>query len=158
MKRPSFNLRLPAWHEWLIYGTTAVLLISGIGWLLLDRFAKVQGEFGPEPNPALPWLLMVHGIVAYAFVIVAAMLTPVHMRLGWSSRRNRPSGLVLVGVSLFLALTGLALYYSTAEALRSWFSLLHWVAGIVVPAALVIHLLRGKGSRPRRRPARQRRG
>ena len=156
MKRPSFNLKLPGWHEWLIYLTTAVLLLTGVAWLLLDRFAKVQGEFAPEPNPALPWLLMLHGIVAYAFVIVAAMLTPVHMRLGWSSHRNRPSGLLLVGVSLFLAATGLALYYSTADALRSWFSLVHWLAGIAVPLVLVIHLLRGKGSRPRRRPRRQR--
>src|SRR5262249_15312935 len=60
MKRaPQFSLRLSRWHEWLVYSTSALLLVTGIAWLLLDRLGKVDGEFGPEPSPALPWLLLV---------------------------------------------------------------------------------------------------
>jgi thiosulfate reductase cytochrome b subunit len=152
MKRPpSFALRLPRWHEWLIYAAAALLFATGIAWLMLDRFGKVDGEFGPEPSPALPWLLVVHGAAAYGFAIVAAMLIPVHMRLGWSAGRNRRSGLLLAGISLFLVLTGLALYYSTAEGVRSTASLTHWAVGLLVPALIILHLVRGKQSRPPRR-------
>ena len=150
MRPPQFPLRLPRWHEWLLYAATALLVGTGVAWLLLDRFGKVQGDFGPEPSLALPWLLMAHGVAAYAFAILAAMLVPVHIRLGWNSNRNRASGLFLVGISLFLLLTGLALYYATAEAFRSAASLAHWTVGLIVPVLLIIHLLRGKGSRPRR--------
>lgn len=149
MKRPQFILMLPRWHEWLVYATTALLVLTGIAWLLLDRFGKVEGEFGPEPSPALPWLLLTHGTVAYAFLIVAAMLIPVHMRLGWHSGRNKPSGLSLVGIGLLLALSGLALYYSTGEAFRGLASISHWVVGLTLPILLVVHLVRGKGSRPK---------
>jgi hypothetical protein len=149
MKRPpSFSLRLPRWHEWLIYAVTGLLVVTGVGWLLLDRFGKVNGEFGPEPSPTLPWLLLIHGAAAYGFAIAAAMLIPVHMRLGWNAGRNRRSGLLLVAISLFLILTGLALYYSTAEDFRSTSSLAHWLVGLAMPMLVLIHLIRGKKSRP----------
>lgn len=150
MSRPQFKLALPKWHEWLLYTTTTVLLLTGIGWLLLERFGQVEGEFGLEPNPAMPWLLVLHGIIAYAFLIVSAMLIPVHIRLGWSAGRNRRSGLTMVGTSLFLAVTGLALYYSGAEGLRSASSTAHWLVGLALPVLLIFHLVSGKASRPRR--------
>lgn len=154
MKRAQFSVRLPRWHEWLIYAATGLLAGTGGAWLLLDRFGKVQGDFGPEPSPALPWMLLIHGSAAYAFTIIAAMLVPVHMRLGWRSGRNRPSGLLLVAISLFLLLSGLALYYSTAETIRSAASLAHWVIGLAIPIPILIHLVRGKGSRPKERKRR----
>jgi hypothetical protein len=153
VKRIHFSLALPKWHEWLVYLSVAFLTLTGIGWLLLDRFGKVQGEFGPESNPALPWLLLAHGALAYAFLVIAAMLVPVHMRLGWNALRNRISGLTLVGIGVFLALTGLVLYYASAEGFRGLSSTLHWVIGLALPIALAIHVVRGKASAaaPKRR-------
>lgn len=146
MKRVHFTLPLPKWHEWLVYLTVGLLTLSGLAWLWLDKFGKVQGEFGPEQSPALPWLLLVHGVVAYAFLIVAAMLVPVHVRLGWNALRNRVSGLTLVGFGLVLAVTGLLLYYATTEGLRALSSTAHWVVGIALPIALAVHIVRGKRS------------
>lgn len=148
MKRPTFNLRLAAWHEWGIYLVTAILVVSGSAWLLLDQFGKRQGEFGPEPHAALPWLLLAHGSAAYVFVVAAAMLIPVHMRLGWYAKRNKPSGIYLIATSVLLIGTGLVLYYATAEGLRALASTSHWLIGFTVPIALLIHLVRGKRSRP----------
>ena len=82
MRRIHFSLALPNWHEWLVYVSAGLLTVTGLAWLYLDRFGKIEGLFGPEQNPALPWLLLVHGTVAYAFLVIAAMLVPVHMRLG----------------------------------------------------------------------------
>jgi hypothetical protein len=147
MKRIHFSLALPTWHEWLVYASVALLTFTGAAWLLLVRFGKVEGEFGPEQSPALPWLLAGHGAVAYLFLIVAAMLIPVHMRLGWNALRNRISGLSIAGIGLFLALTGLLLYYTSSEAVRAAVSSLHWIVGLVLPVTLVVHVVRGKASR-----------
>lgn len=146
-RRPSFAVKLQRWHEWLVYLSIALLFFTGIGWLLFDRFGKVTGEFGEESSPALPWLLLAHGTAAYFCAIIVAMLVPVHIRLGWNTGRNKKSGLTLVSVCLFLTLTGLALYYSTAEQLRSTASLAHWIVGIMFPLALVTHLFRRSPSR-----------
>lgn len=151
MKRIHFSLALPKWHEWLVYLSVGLLTLTGVAWLLLDRFGKVEGEFGPEQNPALPWLLAGHGVVAYLFLVVAAMLVPVHIRLGWNAFRNRVSGLFIVTTGLFLALTGLLLYYASAEGLRGATSSLHWIIGLGLPIALVVHVVRGKGSQPPKR-------
>lgn len=148
MKRIHFSLALPKWHEWLVYVSIGLLTLTGLAWLYLDRFGKVEGVFGPEQNPALPWLLLVHGTIAYAFLAIAAMLVPVHMRLGWNALRNRWSGLTLLGIGLFLAVTGLLLYYASAERLRGASSTAHWIIGIGLPVVLVIHVLRGKSSQP----------
>ena len=148
MKRPPlFGPRLPRWHEWLVYTATGLLFASGLAWLLLDRFGKAQGEFGEEPNRLLPWLLLIHGTLAYAFTILAAMLVPVHMRLGWSSGKNRTSGVLLISVGLFLVVTGIGLYYSTAEQVRSFVDLAHWLVGISLPILLAIHWMRGSAVR-----------
>lgn len=155
-KRPVFNLRLAAWNEWLICSTVCALLGSGVGWLLLDKFGEVQGEFGPEPSPALPWLLSLHGVLAYVFVIASAMLINVHMRLGWYAHRNRVSGITLIAVSLMLTASGLLLYYATAEQLRGIASTAHWLIGLALPIALIVHLLRGKSGRRRTRGRRER--
>ena len=147
MKRIYFSLDLPRWHEWLIYLTVGLLTLTGLAWLLLDNFGKVEGEFGPEQNPALPWLLLGHGVLAYIFLVVAAMLLPVHVRLGWNAARNRKSGLTLLIAGAFLALTALVLYYASTEGFRGLSSMLHWVVGIGFPLLLIVHVIRGKGSR-----------
>ena len=79
--------------------------------------------------------------------MIGAMLVSVHIRLGWNSGRNRLSGLVLVAISLVLLLTGLALYYSTGERMRAIVRLSHWVIGLTIPVAVIVHIVRGKGSR-----------
>lgn len=135
--------RLPRWHEWSIHAGFAVLLLTGLAWLGLDKWVRVAGEFGPEHHPAQHLLLIVHGVAAYLFLLAAGALIPVHVKLGWSTRRNLLSGLALASVLGLLALTALGLYYVADEALRGWTSLVHWLIGIVAVAALAIHVIRG---------------
>ncbi|HWI77300.1 MAG TPA: hypothetical protein VNS53_09500 [Sphingomicrobium sp.] len=148
MKRIHFSLVLPKWQEWLVYATVALLTLTGIAWLLLDRFGRVEGEFGPEQNPALPWLLSGHGVLAYTFLVVASMLLPVHTRLGWNAERNRKSGLLLLSTGAFLAASGLGLYYLSAEALRALTATAHWLIGVGLPVVLLVHVVRGKREGP----------
>lgn len=140
-RRPG---RLPRWQEWSVYLTFGVLLVTGVAWLLLDNFVQVAGEFGPEHHPAEHLTLIVHGIVAYVFLVVGGAMLPVHIALGWNTKRNHKSGVVLVATLLMLAGTALGLYYLGNEVLRHRVSIIHWVAGVIALPTLLFHALRGR--------------
>jgi hypothetical protein len=143
-RRPG---RLPRWQEWAVYVTIGLLVVTGLIWLVLDNFVRVNGEFGPEHHPAEHLVLIVHGIVAYAFLIVGGAMIPVHVTLGWNIRRNLKSGITLAGTGLILALTALGLYYVGGEISRSWVSFTHWIIGLLLIPALLIHALIGRSGR-----------
>lgn len=147
-RRPT---RLPRWHEWSIYLGFGILLLTGLAWLAFDKWVRISGEFGPEHHPGQHLLIIIHGIVAYAFLIVVGALIPVHVKVGWSTARNKVSGLTTASLLGFVALTALGLYYAGGDTAREWSSLAHWIVGIVVAPALLIHVLRGlRGATPRR--------
>jgi hypothetical protein len=141
VRRPG---RLPLWQEWSVYVTLGSLIATGIAWLLLDRFVRVDGEFGTEHHPAEHWALIAHGVAAYAFLIVGGAMIPVHITLGWNMRRNLKSGLTLAGTCVVLGATGLGLYYLGDENSRNWVSIVHWVIGLIAVPALLIHALIGR--------------
>ncbi|MEK7801288.1 MAG: hypothetical protein AAB276_02435, partial [Pseudomonadota bacterium] len=66
--------RLARWQIWLIMGSGTVLWMTGAAWVLLHYFGEVQGEFGPETNPAQPWLLRLHGLVLIPAILVLGSL------------------------------------------------------------------------------------
>ena len=140
-QRPS---RLPLWQEQTVYWSFGLLVASGIGWLLFDQWIRVPGEFGIERHPAQHWVLIAHGVAAYAVLIVAGALIPVHIRLGWNIGRNRNSGILLTGSCLLLALTALGLYYIGSEIARHWTSIVHWTVGLAAMLALVFHVVMGR--------------
>lgn len=144
MKRARRPGRLPRWQEWSVYVTFGLLVVTGIAWLLLDSFVRVAGDFGPERHPAERWTLIAHGIVAYAFLLVAGAMVPVHITLGWNRRDNFRTGLTLAGALLFLTLTALGLYYLGDEIARHWVSVAHWSIGVLAAAVLLVHALRGR--------------
>ena len=146
-RRPT---RLPVWHEWAIYGAFGSLLVTGLAWLVFDKWVRIAGEFGPEHHPAEHVLIILHGIASYAFLIIAGALIPVHMKVGWSTARSRVSGITLASILGFLALSALGLYYIGNEVARDWGSLSHWVMGIVALPALLIHVIRGRRSTTQR--------
>ena len=147
MKKNRRPGRLPAWQEWSVYVTLGLLIATGIAWLLLDWFVRVNGDFGPEHHPAEHMVLVAHGIAAYLFLIVGGAMIPVHVTLGWNTRRNLKSGLTLAGTCILLALTALGLYYMADELSRNWVSILHWVVGLVAIPALLVHALVGRSGR-----------
>jgi hypothetical protein len=141
VRRPG---RLPRWQEWAVYLSFGLLVATGIAWLLLDWFVRVSGEFGPEHHPAEHMALIAHGVAAYAFLIVGGAMIPVHITLGWNTRRNLKSGLTLAGTCVILAVSALGLYYIGDEISRNWVSTLHWAIGLIAVPALLTHALIGR--------------
>ena len=140
-RRPS---RLPRLQEWSVYFSCGLLIASGIAWLIFDQWVRIAGEFGSERHPVQHMTLILHGVAAYAFLIVAGSIIPVHVRLGWTLRRNRKSGLTLAMLCILLAVTALGLYYLGDDVSRHWASLVHWVVGLAALPALVLHAINGQ--------------
>lgn len=138
--------RLPRWQELAVYVSLACLVLTGLVWLALDQWVRVAGDFGSEHHPSQRWMLIVHAVAAYGFLFVAGSLVSVHIPLGWRLGRNRTNGVMLCLVSFVLAISALGLYYVGSEALRGWLSLLHWILGLGIAPALLIHALIGRGS------------
>lgn len=154
-RRPT---HLPRWQEIAIHFIFGLLFATGVAWIVFDRWVRVAGDFGPEHHPAEHWMLIVHAMGAYAFLVILGAMIPVHIPLGWNQRRNRTSGVILLGLFALLSLTALGLYYVGDDVLRSRASLIHWTVGLAALPALLIHILRRTAVIPPRAGFPRRRG
>jgi hypothetical protein len=123
-----------------LYAVLALLLGTGLAWLVLDQMPDSGDGFEPSrAHPALPWLLAVHGTVAMAALLLAGALAALHVRPAWRTRRNRWSGIPALAAGALLIATAPLLYYAGSDAVRGWASDLHIAAGIALPMALLAH-------------------
>ena len=84
-------------------------------------------------------LLVLLGVLAFAALWLFGLLWGVHIVPGWSRGRLRKSGGWMVGSLIFLTASGYLLYYLTDDQSRSVASLLHWSAGLALPALFAVH-------------------
>jgi FtsH-binding integral membrane protein len=138
-------LRLGPLFRWTVYVLYGALVVSGCSWLLADHYKDAPD--GDLYQTLAANLLMVHGGTAMAALIALGALFPVHMTLGWRSRRNRIMGSIMVLVNAILIVTAFALYYLGSEAVRPWMSDIHIAVGIVLPALFVGHVVTGRQTR-----------
>ena len=143
--RRRLSLSVPR-RVWL-YSLVGVLTASGAAWLVCQHWLRIEGEFGVTPHPSAPWWMRLHGAAAMLFLVLLGTLLRDHVRLGWRSHRNRPSGAGLLGICAWLTFTGYGLNYVGGESLRLWLSRLHWLPGLLWPLLLVIHIWLGRRTR-----------
>ncbi len=143
------RLRLSFRQRSWLYGSFAVLLLSGVAWWVLNKWFPIETDVGPQPNPLQPWLLRLHGAAAMVALVVMGSLLPNHVRTGWRAHRNRFSGGGIIAFCLALTVTGYGLYYASNDALRSATSLTHLALGLAFPVALIWHIRRGRALRHR---------
>ena len=127
-----------------LYTLMSVLFVTGVGWLVVDR---LRDSFGPQTWQAVAAsLLMLHGGAAMLVLLALGALIPLHVRGAWRSRRNRPTGEVMLAANATLIVTAFGLYYLGSETLRHWSSALHVAVGLGIPIFLTGHVLLGKRS------------
>lgn len=147
--RPPRN-RLPRWQRLSIYGAVALLLLSGLGWLWVAYALAPPHEPTPAPHRLAGPLLALHGIAGYVGAILCALVGQVHLRTGWRVTVVRGAAATLAALLLWLVLSGLGFYYVADEALLPWLRWTHLCVGLVLPAALAWHIVRGRRALHRR--------
>lgn len=130
-----------------LYLAVAVLLLSGLTWLLADWRAADPELLWPAAGKA--WSMKAHGGAVWATVFVAGVIYNRHIRLSWRLGRNRRMGIGLAAVLGWLALSGYMLYYVGGEDARHYASTAHWIAGLLLPLTLALHVVLGRAGRPR---------
>lgn len=133
--------RLPHWQRRLLYTTGALLLLSGVAWLVL-HYALNNGGL---PNPLEAWTLRLHGLAAFGGLFMLGVLGGSHVPRGWHmSRRQRwvqqrGTGVALLALGAVLSLTGYLLYYFAPEALRPTLGWLHAGIGVAMAGVFLVH-------------------
>ena len=146
MKRRS-SIRLSRRHEWFAYAVGALVFATGAAWAWLHYLRAAPDDFGGT-SPAENWMLKAHGATAMVVLVLLGTLLPLHVKFAWRAGRNLRTGLSLLGLFGFLVLTGYGLYYAGGERFRSWISAAHLWVGLALPPAMLLHVWRGKKTRP----------
>jgi hypothetical protein len=161
---PAQNIRLSRYHEWWVYAAIALLVSSGLLWLLFHYFVTVHSDFGATRHPLEALWLKVHGAAAMLALVLFGTMMPVHIRKAWHARKNRWSGGLMLAVLLLLILTGYALYYLAGEESRPWIGAIHWAIGLGMVPVMVLHIIvgqlkhAGRASRAIRQPGQRQPG
>jgi hypothetical protein len=133
-------MRLGRWQQSAVYATLVIVALTGLVWLALHDVIE------EEASDLQRWSLILHGISAFAALIVFGSLLPLHVRSGWLRQRNIASGLSITIVMAVLIGTALLLYYG-GEEMRMPVRWLHIGVGILGFGVFPIHVIFGHRSR-----------
>lgn len=135
----------------MIYLAVAVLLVTGIGWLVADWMKDApDGEAWQEAGATF---LMLHGGTSMLTLMLLGALVPLHVDRAWRARKNIATGILVVACNGVLVGTAFALYYFGSEAVRPWSSGVHTAFGLGLPLALLLHIKVGRKRAGPRDPA-----
>ena len=146
----ALGVRPQPWQRRAIHLSVGLLWLSGALWLVLHDLLAQTSELGTTPHPWAAGVLKLHGVLAYAFLLVLGSLGTVHIPQGWRLQRHRASGSVLLAACATLLVSALLLYYGLDDT-HAIASPVHWVAGLAMLPGLWIHILavrRGRSARP----------
>jgi hypothetical protein len=131
---------LPAPRRRAVVWVSVAVWATGVVWLLFKYFVRVTDEFGfDNPHPWQRAWLIAHAFAALAALWLFGVLWRGHVVRGWTLRERRPTGGTLFGVTVWLTLTGCALYYIGSDSLRAWTSFAHWIPGVAALALFLVH-------------------
>jgi hypothetical protein len=131
--------RMPASMRNIIYVVVGGLWLSGGAWLLLQYFFRSSGEFGLQPHPLQPSLLLMHGVLAVAGTWLLGWISHGHALEGWRQQQRRFSGGGLWLLCALLVISGFALFFVTADAAQTLTTSTHEVLGVVVTIPALVH-------------------
>lgn len=135
-------MRLNPRFRWALYAAFALLFVTGAVWLVVDWQKSISDKEYWQTSAA--WLLMLHGGLAMATLLLLGALLPLHAHRAWRSKRNRISGATMLASNSVLIATSFGLYYAGSEAIRPWMSDIHIATGLCLPVLLVLHIALGR--------------
>ena len=138
------------WQRRLLWITTALLTLSGLGYAAMRYLLQADDPFSAYNHPLQPWALDLHVLAAPALVLAIGWFWGSHV-LPMLRRRagSRPSGLALIGIALVMTASGYLLQVSAAAALRTAAAWLHGISGVAFFLLLAGHSLFSRQAGPR---------
>ena len=137
-------MRLDPRFRLALYAALACLLVTGAGWLAADRMMRHSSSPIEAWQTASAILLMLHGGLAMATLMLLGALFPLHMQRSWRSGRNRPTAAAMVAFNGTLVVTSFGLYYAGSETIRPWMSGIHTALGLLLPVLVLVHVAVGR--------------
>lgn len=139
-------MRLSTVHKIILGLLFLALFVTGGWWAISVNEVQLPIEiFGLGGDKRLldreSRMLAAHGIVAMVYLIAIGSLIPVHMKKGWHLKRKRLSGSFVVVLHAILIATAGILYYGSPDGLRPYGEVLHLWVGVVLPLAVVSHVV-----------------
>lgn len=134
----------PRWFEPALLVTTSITYVTGC--LLLPTTLALRADWGLGwrlSAAARPPVVAAHAAIAFFFLIAMGALWSVHMRAGWRRHRQRGSGLLLVLMLLWLALSAVGIYYLVDEAWANAAGVTHAGVGLVLVVPFLWHAILG---------------
>jgi hypothetical protein len=117
---------------------------TGLGWVIVHFLIKPQDPLSFANSSSEPLWLKIHGAFAFLALWTGGMLWGIHVVKAWGARRHRWSGSTLFGAFLILIVTGYLLYYVADDRTRNAISWIHWLLGLALPLAYLVHRLAKK--------------
>lgn len=130
---PTSRWRLAV--EWAIVGLTG----TGVLWLLARFVFGTETEFGYHLPSWAARVLAIHGGIAMLSLVAIGAWMPVHVVPRLQRRNGLVTGVLQLGLLAVLAVSGFGLYYLADESSRPTWSVVHWVAGLVLASLLLVH-------------------
>jgi hypothetical protein len=96
-------------------------------------------DIGLSENPLQVWWLRLHAGTATAAIWLLGYISAIHVQRNWGAGQRRSTGLLFVSAFGLLVVTGYLLYYVDADKPAAMLSSIHWVVGLCVPAAFLLH-------------------
>jgi len=133
--------RLPRWQRIATHAIFGFCALSGV---LFFMAHDVHLEL---PGVSSHSLLVAHGVSAALALMAFGAVMPAHIRIAWSARRNRTTGVILGILLSVLMVSGLLLYYGS-EDLREAIVWSHWVMGGLGLLLFPLHFVWGQRATP----------
>lgn len=138
---------MPRRQRLAVYVVGALLLGSGILWLILDQFFAHQEQLGRTPHPLEPPLLLIHGVVAILSTYVLGWVSARHVLQWWTPGLRRWSGGVFSAVLLVLSVSGFALFFLSEDLSQRAARLTHEALGAGIVVFAIQHWFFGRRMR-----------
>jgi hypothetical protein len=149
MMIPGASRLMSTAERCLVYVAFALLWVSGCGWLVLNSFYQVTGEFGLSPHPWQPPLLLVHGLLAVPAIYLIGWVAARHASINWRASLRRSSGSAFSAVLLVLSVSGFALFFLTDDRAQRLAALTHEGIGLAFTLFALEHWLFGRKEKSR---------
>lgn len=121
--------------EWTVAG----LMLSGAAWLMARHVFASETEFGSQLPSWAARVLALHGGFAMLSLVAIGAWLPSHVVPRLRRSKGLASGASQLGLLAVLVVTGFGLYYVADELTRPAWSVVHWIAGLLLAILLLVH-------------------